>query len=100
VAYAIGPSDTMFSTDFSFQNLIFWNLFEFSAQIKHHETKPMHPSLSRAFQSDQECNLKHPGSMDLISTKQTNYLASWIDGLKWSPTRTLSKYDLFGPVFM
>jgi hypothetical protein len=27
---AIGPSVTMFSTDFSFQNLVFWNLFEFS----------------------------------------------------------------------
>jgi hypothetical protein len=46
---------------------------------KHHGTKLMHPSLSRAFQSDQEHNLKHPNSVDLISTnksKQTNYLAS------------------------
>jgi hypothetical protein len=31
VAYAIGPSVTMSSTDFPFQNLVFWNLFEFSA---------------------------------------------------------------------
>jgi hypothetical protein len=31
VACAIGPSVTMSSTDFSFQNLVFWNLFEFSA---------------------------------------------------------------------
>ncbi len=30
VACAIGPSVTTSSTDFSFQNLIFWNLFEFS----------------------------------------------------------------------
>jgi hypothetical protein len=44
---------------------------------KCHETKPMHPSSSRAFQRDQETNLKHPGSTGLIGTsKQTNYLAS------------------------
>jgi hypothetical protein len=46
---------------------------------KRHETKPMHPSSSRAFQRDQEGNLKHPGSVDLIGTnktKQTNYLPS------------------------
>ncbi len=30
VACAIGPSFTKSSTDFSFQNLVFWNLFEFS----------------------------------------------------------------------
>ncbi len=30
VACAIGPSVTMSSTDFSSQNLVFWNLFEFS----------------------------------------------------------------------
>jgi hypothetical protein len=30
VACAVGPSVTTFSTDFSFQNLVFWNLFEFS----------------------------------------------------------------------
>jgi len=29
-ACAIGPSVTMSSTDISFQNLVFWNLFEFS----------------------------------------------------------------------
>jgi hypothetical protein len=49
---------------------------------KRHEIKPMHPSSSGAFQKDQELDLKHPGSVDLISTnktKQTNYLASWID---------------------
>jgi hypothetical protein len=28
---SVGPSVTMSSTDFSYQNLVFWNLFEFSA---------------------------------------------------------------------
>jgi hypothetical protein len=50
---------------------------------KHHATKkPMHPSSSpRAFQRHQDHNLKHPGSVDLIRTKQnkTNYRPSWID---------------------
>ncbi len=44
---------------------------------KHHGTKPMHPYSLRAFQRDQECYLKHPGSVEFISTnktKQTNYL--------------------------
>jgi hypothetical protein len=31
LACAVGPSVTTSSTDFSFQNLVFWNLFEFSA---------------------------------------------------------------------
>jgi hypothetical protein len=31
VACAVGPSVTTSSTDFSLQNLVFWNLFEFSA---------------------------------------------------------------------
>jgi hypothetical protein len=31
VACAVGPSVIMASTDFSSQNLVFWNLFEFSA---------------------------------------------------------------------
>jgi len=45
---------------------------------KRHGTKPMHPSSSRAFQGHQEHDLKHPGSVDLITTKQnkTNYLPS------------------------
>jgi hypothetical protein len=49
---------------------------------KCHETKPMHPSSSRAFQKDREHDLKHPSSVDLLNTnktKQTYYLASWID---------------------
>jgi hypothetical protein len=36
----------------------------------------MHPSSLRAFQRDQEHDMKHPGSVDLISTnktKQTNF---------------------------
>jgi hypothetical protein len=37
---------------------------------KHHETKLMHPSSLRAFQRDQERDLKHLGLMDLMSTKQ------------------------------
>jgi hypothetical protein len=31
VACAVGPSVTTSLTDFSFRNLVFWNLFEFSA---------------------------------------------------------------------
>jgi hypothetical protein len=37
---------------------------------KRHETKLMHPSSPRPFQRDQERDLKHPSSVDLISTKQ------------------------------
>jgi hypothetical protein len=37
------------------------------------------PSSLRAFQRDQELDLKYPGLVDLISTKQTNYLPSYID---------------------
>ncbi len=32
MAYAIGPSVTTSSTDFSFQNLVFWNLLNFQWQ--------------------------------------------------------------------
>jgi hypothetical protein len=44
-----------------------------------HGTMPMHPSSSRAFQRHQEHDLKHPGLVDLITTKQNkqnkpNYL--------------------------
>jgi hypothetical protein len=48
---------------------------------KRHGTKPMHPSLSRAFQKHQEHDLKHPGLVDLIITKlnKTNYLPSEVD---------------------
>jgi hypothetical protein len=37
---------------------------------KRHGNKPMHPSSSRAFQRDQELDLKHPDSVELIGTKQ------------------------------
>jgi hypothetical protein len=58
---------------------------------KHHGTKPMHPSLSRGFQGDQEHDLKHPGLVDLTvtnKTKQTNNLPSYINNAlhSWSDT--------------
>jgi hypothetical protein len=34
------------------------------------KTKLMHPASSRAFQRDQERDLKHPSSVDLISTNK------------------------------
>jgi hypothetical protein len=46
----------------------------------------MHPSSSRAFQRDQVHDVKHPGSVDLISTNKTNKLPSFID--RWSPCVT------------
>jgi hypothetical protein len=64
-----------------------FNIQEFlHHKSKYHETNPVHPSSSRAFQRDQEHNLKHPGAVDLISTdktkqtnKQTNNQPSFID---------------------
>jgi hypothetical protein len=57
-----------------------FNIQEFlHHKSKRHETKLMHPSSSRAFQSDQERNLKHPSSMDLIVLNKTNKLPSFID---------------------
>jgi hypothetical protein len=44
---------------------------------KRHGTKPIRPSSSRAFQRHEELDLKHPGSVDLITTKQ-NKLPSFI----------------------
>jgi hypothetical protein len=47
------------------------------------EPKPMHhPSSSRAFQRHQEHDLKHPGLVDLITTKQ-NTLPSFMDRYKF-----------------
>jgi hypothetical protein len=40
--------------------------------------KAMHLFLLRAFQRHQEHDLKHPGSVDLITTKQ-NKLSTFID---------------------
>jgi hypothetical protein len=45
---------------------------------KRHGTKPMHPSLSRAFQRLHDHDMKHLGSVDFITTKQ-NKLPSFID---------------------
>jgi hypothetical protein len=41
----------------------------------------MHPSSSKTFQRNQEHDLKHPGSVDLISRNKTNKLPSFIDRL-------------------
>jgi hypothetical protein len=65
-----------FQLIFPFKTWFFGIYLNFQLKSKHHETKLMHTPLSRAFQRDQECNLKHPGLVDLICTKQTNYLAS------------------------
>jgi hypothetical protein len=46
---------------------------------KRHETRPMHPASLKAFQRDQECDLKHPGSVNLIRINKTNKLPSFID---------------------
>jgi hypothetical protein len=62
VACAIGPIVSTSSTDFSFQNLIFWNLFEFSAlknqylphfESKSYEINSIKSCSSRSFQQDQ-----------------------------------------------
>ncbi len=56
---------------FNFQqknHSIFKNFCTASPNIM--EPKPIHDSLSRAFQRHQEEDMKHPGSMDLITTKQ------------------------------
>jgi hypothetical protein len=45
----------------------------FALQVKRHGTKPMHPSLSRAFERHQKHNLKHPNS-------KQNKLPSFIGG--------------------
>jgi hypothetical protein len=41
---------------------------------KHRETKLMHPSSSKAFQRDQECDMKHPNLVDLINTNKTKQI--------------------------
>jgi hypothetical protein len=50
----------------------------FAREVQMSWNGAMHPSLSKAFQRHQEHNLKHPGSVDLITTKQ-NKLPSFID---------------------
>ncbi len=64
------------------QNFQLWFNFIFSEEIIQYSrcpgTNPMHHSSSRAFQTHQEHDLKHPGLVDLITTEQnkTNYLPS------------------------
>jgi hypothetical protein len=41
------------------------------------EPSPLHPSSRRAFQRHQESDLKHPGSVDLVTRKQ-NKLPSFL----------------------
>jgi hypothetical protein len=48
----------------------------FHCKSKRHETKLMHPSSLRALQRDQEHDMKHLSSMDLISTKQNKQTTS------------------------
>jgi len=53
----------------------------------------MKPFSLRAFQRDQECDLKHPCWVDLISSNKTNKLPFFIDRLVYV---SYSKYyDLF-----
>jgi hypothetical protein len=46
---------------------------------KRHGMKPMHPSSSRAFQRNQERDLKHLDLVDLIGTNKTNKQPSFVD---------------------
>jgi hypothetical protein len=65
------------------------------SKSKRRETKLMHPSSSRAFQRDQECDLKRPGSVDLMSTNKTkqNKRPSFID--RFQNQRTMD-FDFYG----
>jgi hypothetical protein len=59
VAYAIDPSVTTSSTDISFENLVFWNLFEFSvAEItfKNQYHLPHSESKSHKINSIKSCS--------------------------------------------
>jgi hypothetical protein len=48
-ACAIGPSVIMSSSDFSFQNLVFWNLFEFFSGRNHFKNSIKIFNFSRTF---------------------------------------------------
>jgi hypothetical protein len=65
-------SSEIFSYDiFSFSVKKSFNIQELlDCKSKLHGTKPMHPSSLRAFQRPHEQDLKHPGSVDLITTNQ------------------------------
>jgi hypothetical protein len=75
--------------------------FALQVQNKCHGTKPMHPSLLRAFRRHQEHDLKHPNLVDLVTTKQnkTNKLLSCIVRLVWpaavGPSVMLPRAQLF-----
>ncbi len=56
-------------------------------------TKPVQPSLSRAFQRHQEHNLKHPGSVDLITIKQNKTRCLMLNGLAINLISTIDVYD-------
>jgi hypothetical protein len=58
---------------------------------KHHGTKQMDHSSSRAFQRHQEHDLKHPSLVDLITTKQ-NKLPSFIDRYAGVATKTTASH--------
>jgi hypothetical protein len=76
VGCVVEPSVNLSTTDFSFQNLIFKNLFEFS-KIQRSQDQA-HALLIQSFPRHQEHDLKHPSSVDLITTKQ-NKLHSFMD---------------------
>jgi len=67
--------------DLIFSGEIIQHSRTFAGQVQTPWNQPMHLSSSRAFERDQEHDLKHPGSVDLISTKQnkTNKLSCFID---------------------
>jgi len=60
----------------------------------------MHPSSSRAFERDQEHDLKHPDSVDLICTNKTNKQPSFIDRLQQMGFQMiLIKLGMFTKIF-
>jgi hypothetical protein len=80
-AHTHSNSSKIFSYDFIYLSVK--KLFNSQELLHHkskcHETKLMHPSSVTAFKRDQEHNLKHPGSVHLISTNKTKKLPCFID---------------------
>jgi hypothetical protein len=52
------------------KGLLSSNIQKLLHKSKGQGTKPMHPSSLRAFKRHQEHDLKHPGSANLITSKQ------------------------------
>jgi len=52
VACAVGPSVTTSSTDFSFQNLVFWGIYLNFQQQKSHKNQSLPHSESKSYQID------------------------------------------------